>query len=296
MALLFVLSVLLGLAPTPAEARSSGPYSMDILVNGRERPEYSHKGRLFIEALENQEYSIRLTNNTSYRVAVALSVDGLNTIDADHTTAWKGSKWVLDPYESTEISGWQVQQHLARSFFFTTTERSYGEWLGDTRNLGVISAVFYRERTYQRSIVDHRYRSRSSGGFDMGAPEGLGSRGSGAGGSGIGSADSSVGKSASGAGTGAPSAARSEISFEDAEISSSAQQSSVRSPAATGIGDYAHHAVSEVDMTLLRTAVATLELRYEFGADLVKMGVLPLPYQRTWTRRRASGFAPDPGW
>jgi len=267
---------------------------MDILVDGRERPEYSHQGRLFIEALENREYTIRLTNNTSHRVAVALSVDGLNTIDADHTAAWKGSKWVLDPYESTEISGWQVQQHLARSFFFTTTERSYGEWLGDTRNLGVISAVFFRERTYQRSIVDHRYRSRSSGGFDMEESWGLGSKGSGVGGSGIGSSDSSTGTGASSAGSTA-SSPRSEVAFEDADVSSRAKQSSARSPAATGIGDYEHHAVSEVDMKLLRTAVATLELRYEFGADLVKMGVLPRPYQRTWTRRYATGFAPDPG-
>ena len=288
MALLFVLSLILGLTATPAEARSSGPYSMDILVDGRERPEYSHQGRLFIEALENREYTIRLTNNTSHRVAVALSVDGLNTIDADHTTAWKASKWVLAPYESTEISGWQGQQHLARAFFFTTTERSYGEWLGDTRNLGVISAVFFRERTYHRSIVDNRYGSRSSGGFDMQESWGLGSKGSGAGGSGIGSADSS-------AETGASSAARGDIAFEDAGVPSSAKRSRARSPAATGIGDYEHHAVSEVDMKLLRTAVATLELRYEFGADLVKMGVLPRPYKRTWTRRYATGFAPDPG-
>src|SRR5213078_562122 len=90
--------------------------------------------------------SLRITNPTPYRVAVALSVDGLNTIDARHTDARSATKWVLGPYESTEISGWQVNDRTARSFFFTGERRSYGAALGQTENLGVIEAVFYRER------------------------------------------------------------------------------------------------------------------------------------------------------
>jgi len=49
-------------------------------------------------------------------VAVALSVDGLNTIDARETTAAGARKWVLDPYQIVTISGWQTSQTEARRF------------------------------------------------------------------------------------------------------------------------------------------------------------------------------------
>ena len=48
------------------------------------------------------------------RVAVALSVDGLNTIDARHTSPWNASKWVLEPYETITIGGWQMSSERAR--------------------------------------------------------------------------------------------------------------------------------------------------------------------------------------
>ena len=84
--------------------------------------------------------------NSPDRVAVALSVDGLNTIDARHTSAWNASKWVIEPYQTITISGWQVSSERARHFYFTNERDSYGAKLGQTENLGVISAVFFRER------------------------------------------------------------------------------------------------------------------------------------------------------
>ena len=79
-------------------------------------------------------------------MAVALSVDGLNTIDARHTSAWNASKWVIEPYQTITISGWQMSSERARRFYFTNERDSYGAKLGQTANLGVISAVFFRER------------------------------------------------------------------------------------------------------------------------------------------------------
>jgi hypothetical protein len=83
---------------------------------------------------------------------VALSVDGLNTIDARQTSAAAARKWVLDPYETVTIRGWQTSQTEARRFEFTTEERSYGHALGKTENLGLISAVFFRERASSRTL------------------------------------------------------------------------------------------------------------------------------------------------
>ena len=73
-------------------------------------------------------------------------MDGLNTIDARHTTAWDGHKWVIEPYGTIHVRGWQMSSENARRFYFTTERDSYAAKLGQAANLGVISAVFFRER------------------------------------------------------------------------------------------------------------------------------------------------------
>lgn len=128
-------------------ARPTSGCELTVVVDGQSRAEYEHRGATYIEAVRGREYSLRLSNPTPYRVAVALAVDGLNTIDARHTDGWNASKWVLEPYESTEITGWQVNDQTARRFFFTGERHSYGAALGETENLGVIEAIFYRERS-----------------------------------------------------------------------------------------------------------------------------------------------------
>jgi hypothetical protein len=119
---------------------------MDVLVDGRPLREYYERGRTYVEAVYGAEYELRLRNNSSDRVAVALAVDGLNTIDARHMSAWNASKWVIEPYQTITISGWQMSSARARRFYFTNERDSYGAKLGQTANLGVISAVFFRER------------------------------------------------------------------------------------------------------------------------------------------------------
>src|SRR5688572_17956647 len=147
-------------APTPAQSAHHGGADVEILVNGTPQRRYAHEGRSYIEALKGREYAVRLRNPYPVRVAVALSVDGLNTIDARHTTASGARKWVLDPYQTVTISGWQTSASHARAFEFTTEERSYGQALGKTMNLGTITAVFFRER-------EPRYSQHS---FDRQAP------------------------------------------------------------------------------------------------------------------------------
>src|ERR1043166_698455 len=128
-------------------------FDLEVLVNGRPLEEYYARGRTYIEALQGAEYELRVRNPSGDRVAVALSVDGLNTIDARHTSAWNASKWVIEPYQTITISGWQMSSERARRFYFTNERDSYGAKLGQTANLGVISAVFFRERERPISVT-----------------------------------------------------------------------------------------------------------------------------------------------
>jgi hypothetical protein len=148
-AYLIAATLALAAAPPTVMSASTPPRSaevVDILVDGAGQPLFAHDGRWYVEARKGREYAIRLRNPYPVRVAVALSVDGLNTIDARETTAAGARKWVIDPYETIVISGWQTSQTEARRFEFTTEEKSYGQALGKTANLGVISAVFFKER------------------------------------------------------------------------------------------------------------------------------------------------------
>src|SRR6185437_13262454 len=149
--LLLTLMITLTTAQNPSQDRiiKRIPYptfELEVLVDGRPLAEYRSRGRTYVEALRGAEYEVRLRNSSPDRVAVALSVDGLNTIDAQQTSAWNASKWVIEPYQTITITGWQMSSERARRFYFTNERDSCGAKLGQTANLGVISAVFFRER------------------------------------------------------------------------------------------------------------------------------------------------------
>jgi hypothetical protein len=145
----------------PRVTASEPPPAIEILVGATPQPRYAHQGRWYIEALKGREYAIQLRNPFGVRVAIALSVDGLNTIDARQTSAANARKWVLDPYETVTISGWQTSRTEARRFEFTTEERSYGQALGRTANFGVISAAFFKERVPEVRTADESARSQA---------------------------------------------------------------------------------------------------------------------------------------
>ena len=260
----FSLAVMLGIGVAAMQDSTSGrvtsprrPYSgfeLDVIVNGRPIHEYYARGRTYVEALHGAEYELRVSNSSPDRVAVALSVDGLNTIDARHTSAWNASKWVIEPYQTITISGWQMSSERARRFYFTNERDSYGAKLGQTANLGVISAVFFRERRRITPITPPHPILRDE--------------------------QSSRGQSAPSAKSGSGEAARDNrvirpVPDEDY--------------AATGIGRSVHHDVRWVNMELDSHAAGEVTIRYENYSALLRLGVVP-----RHSREDARGFSPEP--
>ncbi|MEK7282810.1 MAG: hypothetical protein AAB249_03285 [Acidobacteriota bacterium] len=270
-------ALLLAAALVPAGdalALERGGYSMEILIGGTPVYEYDARGTNYIEALKNREYSVRLRNRTAERIAIALSVDGLNSIDARTTTAGDARKWVLGPYETITLDGWQTSSATARRFFFTTEEKSYGNWLGRTQNLGLVAAAVFREKRLPISIYSgprygapgpQREESKSRGDESNSPPAPMGQAG--------------------GADAGGLILPKKSDDL-----------------AATGIGQETSHPVREVFFDSEDSPTAVLELRYEYRDSLVRLGVLPVDDRccdSLSRRERArgfqeSGFAPDP--
>jgi len=165
-----LIFVLAAVWPVSGFSSDQSGFRVEILVRGEPTPEYCLNRTTYVEALQGREYAIRLTNPLPVRVAVALSVDGLNSIDARHTDAWMARKWVLEPYETVTIQGWQTSLGEARKFFFTSEADSYGAWLGKTRNLGVISAVFFKEKDHLEVMQEMRRAEPEAGAAAAAAP------------------------------------------------------------------------------------------------------------------------------
>ena len=113
------------------------------------KAESSRDGRPFVAASPDERYSVRLYNPLPVRVAVNLTLDGLNSISGKPSGISDGQKWVIDPYSSVTIPGWQVSGGEARRFFFTEKHGSYAKWRGDmtgkdlAANCGVIGAAYF---------------------------------------------------------------------------------------------------------------------------------------------------------
>ena len=254
--LLALLLVVLVSIPTFA-SHDSG-FEVEVLVGHEAQREYSARGTTYVEAIRGERYAIRLTNPTGYRVAVALSVDGLNTISGKHTSAKNAPKWIIEPYDSIVISGWQVSDDAARQFYFTGERNSYGAKIGEIDNLGVIEAHFYRERV---PVHTWRYEDHEAPSTESRRKE----------------AQRAPSASAAPPSSGGVMAKPSEEGLSD-------------DYAATGMGDRRRHEVERIHLDLEDHAAAKVRIRYGFRSELVKLGVLPRHRGTLERREQARGF------
>jgi hypothetical protein len=242
---------------------------VEVIVSGVPQRRYLHDGRWYVEAVKGREYAIRMRNPFPVRVAVALSVDGLNTIDARHTAASESRKWVIEPFQTITISGWQVNRAEARRFEFTTEARSYGQALGQTDNLGVISAVFFKERAPAIMTRESDDRNAHSERLTRTGPQ-------------------------------PPFAAAAPADGSNTTAdATTTKQPAVEEYAATGMGERTGHAVRQVYLDLEGSPAQTVNIRYEFRPQLVRLGILPAApvvdplARRERSRGFESGFSPE---
>jgi hypothetical protein len=258
--------------PWPAPVQPGSLVGLSVDVEGSTAPLYSAvdgSGRFYLEARQGARYTLRLANRTGERVAVLMTVDGLNVISGERqAVAQRGRMYVLDPWESADIQGWRSSLDDVRRFTFVDEQASYAARSGKMNSrMGWIELAVYRER--------HRYAYRQAPDVSAQSPR----------------AD-------------APSAGPREKSGQDeardeGEAQKRAGVGAPRSYPGTGWGEQTHDPVRVVDFEAESSPAERITLRYEYASALRALGILPWEAARDRLRERDrgdGGFAKPPRW
>jgi len=120
-----------------------------VHAGGKQYKEFQEGRQATLKVRPNEEYAIVVRNPLPVRAAVAVTIDGLNSIDGKRTTPRNAQKWMIGPNASITISGWQTSKQTLRKFVFTEQSASFAQWREDkdgkkfTQNLGVIGVAWF---------------------------------------------------------------------------------------------------------------------------------------------------------
>lgn len=133
---------------------------VDILVNNKPIKQYAHDGKIFVEAKEGAEYSIRVRNNTNSRLLAVASVDSINVISGEIADD-DGAGYIINGRSSYEIKGFRTSNDNVNAFAFSRKDKSYAAKSdatdGDTQDCGVLGIKLFSEKIKKPTVV---YRDR----------------------------------------------------------------------------------------------------------------------------------------
>ena len=275
-AVLKCAALLLLTACSPLQARpivNMAVVDHDDGQHGQWLEQYKHAGDQWIAGMPGHRYSVRLTNTSSERVMVVLSVDGVNAVTGEDA-APDQSGYVLAPWQSTEVSGWRKSLDDVAQFYFTELPDSYAARTGRPDNVGVIGIAVFREAhdwMSDASVNARNDSSASTASRDEGRAEPMD----------------------------APSPAEAGSSAKSqARIGDAAPPSVTRQHIGTGHGERQWSPVGSTTFERAsRLPVQTTILRYDAPQRLVALGILPRPSYRASSvgpRAFPGGFVSDP--
>ena len=264
-----LLTTLLAVAGCPSGAWGRTLVDVDIVDRdtGQWLPEMRHRGDLWVAGTPGHRYAVRLTNTTSERVLVVLSVDGVNAVTGQ-TASPSQTGYVLDPWQTTEVAGWRKSMDDIAQFVFTDLPDSYAARTGRPRDVGVVGIAVFREKhrvVYQPLPPPVAY------------PEARDEAGA--------SSNREMAKAA------APAAQSRADSAAEADAMA-------RQRLGTGHGQREWAPVGRTDFErATRSPSQVTQLRYDDTETLIAMGVLTRPYPQYWRdtpRAFPEGFVADP--
>jgi hypothetical protein len=140
--------VLFAALPSQALTDRTGPYELQVLVNGAPARTFRHDGETFLLGHLGERYTLRVVNRSGRRIEAVVSVDGRDVIDGKPAD-WREKRGYLVPaWGSVDIDGWRLSQQEAAAFRFSTVPESYAARTGNAREVGVIGVAIFPERWY----------------------------------------------------------------------------------------------------------------------------------------------------
>lgn len=106
---------------------------------------HRHRGASYVVGRPADRYAVRMTNRTGARVMVVLSVDGINAVSGE-TASTSQTGYVLDAWQTADITGWRKSRSETAAFYFTSLPDSYAARTDRPDHVGVIGAAVFRER------------------------------------------------------------------------------------------------------------------------------------------------------
>lgn len=116
--------------------------------SGRWLDGFAAGGRRFVVGERGERYEIVVRNETGARVEVVLSVDGLDVMDGRRASFSKRG-YIIGPHDALTVEGFRTSASTVAAFRFSSVSRSYAALRhGDTRNVGVIGAAVFEDRSF----------------------------------------------------------------------------------------------------------------------------------------------------
>lgn len=253
--------------------------SVGVEVEGAPVPLYravDGSGRHYVEARRGARYTVRLSNRTGERLAVLMTVDGLNVISGERQgVEQRGRMYVLDPWESADIQGWRTSLEDVRRFTFVDERASYAARSGQANSrMGWIELAVYRERQRYGWRRQPDVTIQDAPGSGAPAPE------------------------ARDRGAAAPpeGAKRGDAQARAGHAEAGAPPSSYPG---TGWGQRTRDSVRLVDFDPEARPAERITMRYEYAPALRALGILPWQGARDRLQERErgeGGFARPPRW
>jgi hypothetical protein len=130
----------------PPVVQHSGPYELQVLVDGVPAPTYSHNGGRYVLGRLHQRYTVRILNHTDRRIEAVVSVDGRDVVDGRPADFRTKRGYLVPARGQVDIDGWRLSDVQAAAFRFSTVADSYAGRTGFAREVGVIGAAIFPER------------------------------------------------------------------------------------------------------------------------------------------------------
>jgi len=113
--------------------------------SGQQLEAYYRHGEYWVAGAPGAHYAIYVRNQLGERLLAVTSVDGVNVVTGQNA-GWDQAGYVLDPWESYQVSGWRKSDYQVAAFAFTAAPASYAARTGRPNNVGVIGIALFREQ------------------------------------------------------------------------------------------------------------------------------------------------------